>query len=94
MGGVLRRVVVERAITKDGRRGLGVPRHLQVPGQRVPGLVRTGEADFEEEGTIGVVGLHPPDGGIADEDIGVETLLQMPGDALELRKPLRSVWLR
>jgi hypothetical protein len=90
MGGVLGWLLVQFALfEKAGRHGF-VFVEFQVAGKWVPGFVGAGEARHQKEGFVALVGVDPGHCGVADEDVAVEALLQMPRDALVLLDP---VWV-
>ena len=57
---------------------------LQMPRQRVPRLVRAGKTYLQEKRLLTLVIADPSEGRVADKDIRVKALLQVPRDALVL----------
>lgn len=88
---MLRWFFCQLSFFEKGRRHLFVLVEFEVTRQRIPGFMGTCETDFEEEWFVALVIVDPGHSRIADKDVAVKVLVQMPGDTLVLFHP---IWIR
>ena len=79
---VLGRLVLQLALAHHARGHWTPCVLLQMPRQRVPWLVRAGKTYLQEKRLLALVIADPSKGGVADKDIRVKALLQVPRDTL------------